>query len=140
MGRIFYLSAVAILAILASSHEVSAAGYSAFTLYSDVCLHQESGDLLGTRLGLLRMVDDTYAFYQLAEGWPGEPQIVKLDEDQLKKSRIDFQASQDGKRFSVQGRIAGNTIVLTAGGLRDHDEKILRLKKVALPERVPYCR
>ncbi len=42
-------------------------------LYSDICLHSESGDLLGTRIVVLRLRDGDYVYFQPSEGWPRSP-------------------------------------------------------------------
>lgn len=130
----------AILVFLASATAVSAADMvNGFALYSNVCLHGESGDLLGTRIALLRLADGVYAMYQESEGWPGEPRMVKLDDGQFKKGRLDFTVQIDRQSRVVQGRVTDKALLLTSGGLRN-DEKPLRLDRAPLPEKVHACR
>jgi len=50
---------------------------SAALIYSDVCVHPESSDLLGDRVVLMRFPDGDYVYFQTAEGVFGPPQIVK---------------------------------------------------------------
>ena len=46
-------------------------------LYSDICFHSESGDLLGTRIIVLRFRDGDYVYFQPAEGMPISPAATK---------------------------------------------------------------
>jgi hypothetical protein len=46
-------------------------------LYSDICLHPESGDLLGTRIIVLKLRDGNYVYFQPSEGEPGLPASAK---------------------------------------------------------------
>src|SRR5690348_27733 len=49
-------------------------------LYSDACVHPESGDLLGARIGILRLNrgHEVYFFYQEAAGEWEKPQVIEL--------------------------------------------------------------
>jgi len=135
------LSGILLLASSLSSSPVFAAGDGVMTLYSNMCLHGESGDLLGTRLGFIHLADGNYAFYQEVEGWPNTTQMIKLEPEQFQKSRFSFRADTGDKVLrDVEGRIVGGVALLSSGGMRDHNEKILRLKRVSFPEKVPACR
>lgn len=48
-------------------------------LYSDACINEQSGDLLGERIGILRLNRgyEAYFFYQEAGGEWQEPQIIQ---------------------------------------------------------------
>jgi hypothetical protein len=134
----FFLSSLFIAPVLAAS--AGSQPSEVFALYSNLCLHRQSGDLLGTRVALLRLGDGAYAMYQESEGWPGKPLMVKLDPGLLKKSKLDFQVSMEGGESRiVRGDVTGNVLVLTSGGLR-MNEKILRLPRVPLPETIHTCR
>ena len=49
-----------------------------FTVYSDLCYHAESGDLLGTRAVVMRFKEGSYVLFQVAEGEIQAPQVVKI--------------------------------------------------------------
>jgi hypothetical protein len=75
------IAAMVLVGILTGSGMVSAATPAGFTLYSDACYHRESGDVLGTRIGILRLPEANYAYVQFAEGEFAPPQMVKLQVD-----------------------------------------------------------
>jgi hypothetical protein len=63
--------AVVLLAVLGATGMISSGAgaetpRAPFTLYSDACLHRESGDVLGTRIGFLNIRGGLYVFYQAA--------------------------------------------------------------------------
>jgi len=118
--------------------------YGVFTLYSDFCYHEEAGDVLGTRVGFIPMIGDTYVFYQKGEGEPGPPTVVKLSNDLLKKGILDFNVEEDGRTWRITGTITRAAVLLTSGGnrqwLKDSD-KVLRLPRVSLPQhQLPDCK
>jgi len=133
--------AIVVFAVMFSSCCAFAADDGRIMLYSNICLHGESGDLLGTRLGFLHLADGSYAFYQEVEGWPNKTQMVKLEPEQFQKSRFSFRVDTGDKVLTeVEGRVVEGAALLSSGGLRNHNEKILRLKRVSFPEKVPACR
>ena len=111
---------------------------SSFALYSNMCVHPD-GDVLGTRIALMRLADGTYAFYEESQGFPEKGEVVKLDPRLLKKSQLDFTITEDGRSFSIKGQITRDSIVLTSGGYRLND-KPLRIKRAKLPETLSLCR
>jgi hypothetical protein len=48
-------------------------------LYSDICFHAESGDLLGTRIIVLRLRDGDYVYFQSAEDSPSSAKAIIAD-------------------------------------------------------------
>lgn len=141
MGQRIGVWAILLLALSFSSVPVFAAADGVMTLYSNMCLNGESGDLSGTRLGFLHLADGNYAFYQDVEGWPNKTQMVKLEPEQFRKQRFSFRVDTGRKVLTdVEGRIAGDVALLTSGGIRYRNEKVLRLKRVSFPEKVPACR
>lgn len=48
-----------------------------FSLYTDACYNVEGGDVLGFRIGILRLSDHPYVYFQQAEGDWSAPSIVK---------------------------------------------------------------
>ena len=137
MRGIFGWSAIVIATVSVSARGAWAADDASFALYSN--MHPESGDVLGTRIALMRLADGTYAFYEESEGWPEKGEVVKLDPDLLKKSRLDFSIMEGGRSFAITGRATQTAIFLTSGGYR-LDDKVLRIGRVTLPEKIPLCR
>jgi hypothetical protein len=70
-----------------------------FVVYSNVCVHRETGDFLGTRIALLHFADGAYALVQTAEGELGAPDVIKLSDDPWKTSRLRFVATDSRKIF-----------------------------------------
>lgn len=65
-----------------------AAPATPFTLYSDVCYHRESGDILGTRIGILRLPEGRYLYLQFAEGDFVAPQMIMLVPEDLQGGQL----------------------------------------------------
>ncbi|WP_063702459.1 hypothetical protein [Bradyrhizobium centrolobii] len=61
------LIAGAILSIAVTVSNAAPSDDSGVTVYSDICYHAEAGDLLGTRVVLLRLKGGDYVVYQIAE-------------------------------------------------------------------------
>ena len=133
-----------LLACSSAQAQASFLPYGVFTLYSDFCYHEEAGDVLGTRVGFIPMIGDTYVFYQEGEGEPGPPTVVKLSNELLKKGILDFKVEEGGRTLRITGTFTRGAVLLTSGGnrqwLKDSD-KVLRLPKVSLPQhRLPDCK
>ena len=82
-----------------------------FVVYSNVCVHRETGDLLGTRIALLRFSDGAYVLVQSAEGELEAPDTIKLAEDPWKTSRLRFAMTGSQKIFHgtlSPGALSGN--------------------------------
>jgi hypothetical protein len=73
-------------------------------LNSDACVHPQSGDLLGTGIGILRLNrgHEVYFFYQDVEGEWLEPQIIQLHrgEGGPLGSKISFEVRWGGEKDS----------------------------------------
>jgi len=130
---------ILLLCLLAAVRNVPAAADAAsnFILYSDICVHAETGDLLGTRIGLIKLSDATYAFFQVAEGVTESPQINKLSSGDIKDGKIAFPVLIAGKSKIFQGTITNTAIT---GNFSDHSfgpsgKTVFHLNKVAMPER-----
>ena len=136
-----FIGALGALASSLGPEQAMAAPDGVVTLYSNMCINRESGDLNGTRLGFLHLADGNYAFYQDVEGWPKKTEMVKLEPEQFQNSQFNFRVDTGDKTLTeVQGRIVGDAALLTSGGIRLGREKLLRLKRVTYPEKVPGCR
>ena len=99
-----YTAAMAVLAALVTQSASAAPG---FTLYSDVCYHREGGDVLGTRIGILRLPEASYLYLQFAQGDFEAPQMIKLGPDDLKAGRLTFSAQilTKGRGSTFHGHI-----------------------------------
>lgn len=118
-------------------------GKAGFRLYSDFCFHEESGDVLGTRIGLLELEDGPYVMYQEAIGWPGRAQIVQVDRKDITRSKITFSIQDDGKSKTFRGSITAEQIIGrfddNRTGVRGNTE--FKLNRVTLPHKgFPDCR
>lgn len=80
-----------------------------FSLYSDICYHKESGDVLGLRVGVLWLGPyEPFVFVQHGEGDMGQARLAKLDR---KGARISFTITEDGKTHRFSGTISETEIV-----------------------------
>ena len=106
-----YTAAMAVLAALVSQSAL-AVPEPGFTLYSDVCYHREGGDVLGTRMGILRLPEASYLYLQFAQGDFEAPQMIKLGPDDLKAGRLTFSAQilAKGPGSTFHGRITGMAV------------------------------
>jgi hypothetical protein len=114
-----------------------------FAFYSDVCFNPEGGDLIGTRIGVMKLRDATYLFYQDAEGIFGQPQIVMLAPRALAGRKLSFQIADVNGPSTFVGTISDTMIQgrFTDGSVGPKGTGIYNLKRVALPEgRFPKCR
>jgi hypothetical protein len=114
-----------------------------FVLYSDICAHSETGDLLGTRIGLINLFDSTYVFFQVAEGRLESPQVSKLSTGGLGKGKLSFPVSIAGKAKMFQGTVTNAAII---GNFDDQSfgptgNSVFHLKRTsALDKTLPRCR
>ena len=116
---------------------------SGFVFYSDVCLHRETGDLIGTRIGMMKLRDAVYVFYQDAEGQLEQPQIVRLARGGLTGSKLSFKVDDSGGQRTFAGTVSETAIEghFTDGGVGPKGNGRYDLKRVALPESgFPECR
>lgn len=135
------VAAMAVLAVLAME-SASPAPAPGFTLYSDVCHHRESGDILGTRIGLLKLPEASYVYLQSAEGVFMPPQLIKLGPDDLKGGRLAFSAQilAKGPPSSFHGRITDAALTGTFDNTLPSDERHLNLRRIASGKKgLPDC-
>jgi hypothetical protein len=114
----FRISSLILLAMsLAWSGPVSAAtAPMVVRLYSDMCVHPESGDLLGTRIMLLDLNDGPYLIFQEAEGAMGMPEIVRLERGALEGKALNFAVGPKHSRFHGRLRIVKSPGASKTGG------------------------
>jgi hypothetical protein len=74
LGRLF--AAIACVCIC-PAYVVAQPDTDGVLAYSDMCVHDESGDLIGDRIILLRFPDGDYVYVQSAEGEIQPPQVTK---------------------------------------------------------------
>ena len=109
--RAIYWGLIVLSAGLASSIVAGAAADNGgLRLYSDMCIHPESGDLLGTRIAVFDLGDASYVTFQEAEGVMGKPETVRLAPDDLRGSALSFVLESGGKRERFQGAITEGSI------------------------------
>jgi|SoiMethySBSTD1v2_1073268.scaffolds.fasta_scaffold43962_1 hypothetical protein len=113
------------------------------TVYSDICIHSDSGDLLGARILVMRFREGDYVLFQMAEGVIEAPQIGKANIDS-KTGDIVFRIPESDKLVvTFRGKI--NDQALT-GAFDNHwvsgsGEKIFRLPKlIGRQQSFPTCR
>jgi hypothetical protein len=93
------------------------------TIYSNVCYHEESGDLIGELIMILRQYGDTYVVYQQAEGILTEQQPIKA---KVEGDRIDIEFAEDTPGYVVtfSGKLTDKAIV---GRFSYEPDKVVRL-------------
>jgi len=114
-----------------------------FALYSDACWHKEAGDLLGTRIGIVRLSDAPYVFLQAAGGDWNAPFIAKASAKDLKQGTLVFSISDGGKSVSFRGTITEKTVTgLFNGWFGDKGKPLtVRLSRVPVAKKgAPDCR
>lgn len=131
--------AALMLCLFAGVAQAAAVEPSAFALYSNVCFHQEAGDLMGVRIGVLRLGDANYAFLQWAEGVLTEPHVVTLQPGELRNDRLTFSTSIANKPVTFKGRV---TDKLLSGTLSYGTAERVNLPRVLSPSKkgVADCR
>jgi hypothetical protein len=80
---------------------------SEILVYSDVCIHADTGDLLGTRIVLLRFPEGDYVYFQLAEGVMLIPELTKAE------------TREDGMRIRFRAPGPKNKLVTFDGQITD---------------------
>jgi hypothetical protein len=128
--------------VLSFLRGVPAAATEDFSLYSDACWHVEAGDLLGQRIGIMRLSDNPYVFFQEAGGDWSRPSIAKASADDLKRGKLVFTISDRGKPISFSGTINERMVTGRFEGLLDFKDKplVVHLKRVPPAKRgVPNC-
>ena len=95
------------------------------TIYSNVCYHEESGDLIGELMLILRQYGDTYVVYQEASGILTAPQPIKAKVD---GDRIDIElpTASPGYVVTFSGKLTDKAIIGRFSNARD---KVVRLAR-----------
>jgi hypothetical protein len=121
---------------------------SGLALYSDACVNEQSGDLLGTRIGILQLNrgHEVYFFYQDAEGEWQEPQIIQLHrgEGDVMGSNISFSVRWGDQTDAFHGTVTDKLIVGEFQNPRhtnERDQRQFRLLRVSPDQKgYPDCR
>jgi hypothetical protein len=110
-------------------------------VYSNVCVHRQTGDLLGTRIALLRFADATYVYVQIAEGELETPQVIKLSDDPWKTSHLQFVMMGDGAPRVFRGALSSNALSgnFEEAGLNTIGHPVTRLPR-STEKYFPECR
>jgi hypothetical protein len=112
-------------------------------VYSDLCYHSESGDVLGNRVVVMRFKEGDYVLFQTAEGEIGAPQFGEA----VITSRSDeivFKIKASEKVIATfNGRMSGQFLTGTfdKGWENRSGEKTFRLPRIVGRQRsFPECR
>lgn len=135
-------SIVAILSLYFLSSISVATAADNLSLYSDVCYNVEGGDILGHRIGIIRLSDATYVFLQAAEGDWAQPLIGKASAPDLKQRKLIFTLPDEGKPLSFRGTITEKAVTGQFDGLFGPNGKplMVRLNRVAVSMKgAPNC-
>ena len=111
-------------------------------VYSDICVHPESGDLLGSRVVVMRFVEGSYVLFQMAEGVLEAPQSVAATID--KNGDILFRLPESEKVLATfKGKMTDQSLTGTFDNhwTNGFGKKTFQLPKVAGPQRsFPPCK
>lgn len=132
-----------VLVAIPGAAAAAGSGEAGLRLYSDYCLHEESGDVLGIRIGILDLEDGPYVVYQEAFGWPGKAQIIKLEKKDFENSKITFSVEGSGGTERFQGVVTAKQITGRFDGHRfgPRGNAVFKLSRVTLPRKgFPACR
>ena len=126
---------IAVLALyLLPSIPVAAAAES-LAVYSNVCINQDSGDLNGIRIVILRLGDATYFVMQQPSGISFEEAVLKkLLPDDLRKGKINFSFEYQKRPAPFTGTITEKAIVGTFDNKsldKDYGWKTIQLRRVS---------
>lgn len=93
------------------------------TIYSNVCYHEESGDLIGELMLILRQYGETYVVYQEAAGilTAPEPIKAKIEGDRIE---IEFPEASPGYVVTFSGKLTDKAIT---GRFSYEPDKVVRL-------------
>ena len=133
---------IAVLALSFLPGVPVATAAESFSLYSDVCWHVEAGDLLGQRMGIMRLSDNPYVFFQEAEGDWSTPSIAKASAEDLKRGKLVFTITDRKKPVSFSGTINEKMVTGKFDGLLDFKDKplVVHLKRVPPSKKgAPNC-
>jgi hypothetical protein len=116
---------VAALSLTSPALAVTAKQKEMVTIYSNVCYHEESGDLIGELILILRQYSETYVVYQEASGILTAPEPIKAKVD---GDRIDIELPEatPGYVVTFSGKLTDKAII---GRFSNAPEKVVRLTK-----------
>ena len=116
---------------------------SSIAVYSDICYHSESGDVLGNRVVVMRFKEADYVLFQMAGGEVGDPQFGKATIDP-KSNEIIFNIPISEKATATfKGRMNGQFLTGTFdnGWQNRSGEKAFRLPRIVGRQRsFPECK
>jgi hypothetical protein len=107
------------------------------TIYSNVCYHEESGDLLGALVLVLKQYGETYIVYQEAEGILTSPKPIKA---KVAGDRIDIEFAEDSPGYVVtfSGKLTDKAIT---GRFSYEPDKLVRLvRQPNVSQGAPDCK
>jgi hypothetical protein len=113
----------------------------AVLVYSDVCIHGETGDMLGDRVVVLRFADGDYAYIQTAEGVMQPPQISKA----TISNNVDIKFSVSGPNKAIaifRGKLAEDALsgTFTNNWKSRSGTSLFRLPRIVdRQNRLPEC-
>jgi hypothetical protein len=116
---------------------------SGVSVYSDICAHAESGDLLGARVVVMRFKEGDYVLFQMAEGVIEAPRLGKAIMDS-KSGEIVFRIPESEKLIATfKGKITEQSLIgsFDNNWVNGAGAKTFRLPKIAGRQRsFPECR
>lgn len=122
----------AVLLLSWDGSQAAEQGVRGVAVYSDICVHPESGDLLGDRVVVMRFVDGDYVLFQTAEGVIAAPQVAKATVD-LRGGDIRFSVLEAEKVIAnFKGKMTSSTLTgsFDNGWKNRFGEKMLKLPKI----------
>jgi hypothetical protein len=137
------LYSIAACAFTCSAHaEAPQPDTAGILAYSDMCLHGESGDLIGDRVILLRFPDGDYVYVQSAEGEIQPPQLAQAIVSR-NNSDIAFRVSKpNGATGTFKGTITEEALTgaFENGWLDRAGKPIFRLPRIiSRQQNYPKC-
>jgi len=105
-------------------------------IYSDLCFHDEAGDILGTRILLFESYLEYYVVYEQAQGWLESPVIARASVD---GDSISFVLPPDGVAagFTVSGTLSPEEF---SGRMNNPMQSELRLPRQENNDvYIPHC-
>ena len=125
---------IAVLALYILPGMSAAAAAESVSVYSNVCINQDSGDLNGIRIVILRLGDSPYIAIQQPAGISfAETGLKKLSPDDFGKGKISFPFEYQKKPAPFTGTITEKEIVGTFDNksfMKDYGWKIIQLRRV----------
>lgn len=112
-------SLIGISLLMPSAHAEMPLALGTIRIYSSICVHPESADLLGIRIVILRFPAQDYVLFQMAEGELEQPQLYTAYFDP-QSSGIEFQvrfgSSTHVNRINEESANSGGVQIATYRG------------------------